>query len=268
MMRAALHPGIPAFLMLGIRRTWIYRMRFLMWGISAMLQLFLLRVVWIAVYGDRDVVNGIPVGTMVVFLTVAMLMAFQLQTTVGYVIEEAVQRGTIATSIVRPVGYLWQIAAYDLGNFVGRFPILVIAIPIAAAIGSLTGPPDAITGIVFVLSVACAYALTVLIAMMIGMCGFWTIDTSGMRFLVTSVMGFLSGAMVPLWFLPSWARTILEWLPFQGMAFLPVSIYVGQNTGADMWGALGVQIVWVVVLTMLAAAIWHRAQRKVVVQGG
>lgn len=34
---------------------------------------------------------------------------------------------------------------------------------------------------------------------------------------------FLAGALVPLWFMPDALRTLLEWLPFQAVMFLPAS---------------------------------------------
>ena len=61
---------------------------------------------------------------------------------------------------------------------------------------------------------------------------------------------------------------IADVLPFQATTYTPVAIYVGRIRGADALGALGVQAVWVVVLTFASWAMWHRALHRVVVQGG
>jgi ABC-type uncharacterized transport system permease subunit len=44
-------------------------------------------------------------------------------------------------------------------------------------------------------------------------------------------------------------------------------VYFGRAPGG-LAGALGVQVLWVVVLGLLCAAVWGRARRRVVVQGG
>ena len=41
-------------------------------------------------------------------------------------------------------------------------------------------------------------------------------------------------------------RTVVEVLPFQAIAFVPVSIYVGAPATGSIWTALGLQAIWVV----------------------
>jgi ABC-2 type transport system permease protein len=120
----------------------------------------------------------------------------------------------------------------------------------------------------YAVSLVLAYLISLMIWLVVGMGGFWMTSTQGLRFLLSTIQSFLSGAVVPLWFLPDVLRTVLQLLPFQGMAFLPLSIFVGQATGIDILVALGIQLFWVVVLALMAAFVWRRAQWKLVVQGG
>jgi ABC-2 type transport system permease protein len=52
------------------------------------------------------------------------------------------------------------------------------------------------------------------------MVAFWTLEPQGIMLVYRMAGQFLSGALVPLWFMPSWLRGIAQWLPFQGMTFL------------------------------------------------
>jgi ABC-2 type transport system permease protein len=113
-----------------------------------------------------------------------------------------------------------------------------------------------------------AFAVSVSMWLLVGLSGFWLMQIQGMRGLVAMASSFLAGSMIPVWFMPGPLRTLVEWLPFQSINFLPASIWVGQATGGEIWRALGVQAVWVVVLGLLAAWVWSRAQRRIVVQGG
>lgn len=262
------HPGTIACMMASIRRTYVYRARFMLWLVRTMAQLYLLRMVWLSLYGGRDVVEGIPAGMLIVYLTVAMLQEFLIQSLIVFEIDQRIMRGTVATDIVRPVGFMWQMLAYDLGGVLGRAPVLLLAIPVSMVVGSLMLPSTMEAAIGYMISLVLAYGISVLIWMLVGMAGFWMTSIQGLRFLLATIQGFLAGAMIPLWFLPDGLRTVLELLPFQGMAFLPVSIFIGQTTGSDILVSLGIQLFWVVGLALVAAFVWKRAQWKLVVQGG
>lgn len=262
------HPGLVAAMMASVRRTWAYRARFVLWLLRAMAQLYLLRMIWTALYAGREAVEGIPASMMLVYLTIAMLQEFLIQPAVVHEINARVTRGTVASDIVRPIGFLPQMLAYDIGGLLGRAPVLLVAVPVAALVGSIRLPPTPEALLGYVASLLLAYVISLLIWTMVGLSAFWMMNAQGLRFLLSTVQGFLAGAMVPLWFLPGWLQTILELLPFQGMAFLPVSIYVGETGGRGIAGALGIQGLWVVALAVLTAFMWRRAQWKLVVQGG
>lgn len=262
------HPGLVASMQAAMRRTWAYRARFVLWLVRAMAQLYLLRMVWTALYAGQDAVDGIPAGMMLVYLTVAMLQEFLIQPAIVYEIDSRIMRGTVASDIVRPVGFMSQMMAYDVGNLLGRAPVLVVAVPVAAVIGSMRLPPTPEAAVGYAVSLVLAYAISLLIWAMVGLSAFWMMNAQGVRFLLSTIQGFLSGAMVPLWFLPDGLRAGLELLPFQGMTFLPVAIYVGETTGGDILGSLAIQVFWVGALAGLLALVWRRARWKLVVQGG
>jgi ABC-2 type transport system permease protein len=262
------HPGLIACTMASIRRTYAYRARFVLWLVRTMAQLYLLRMVWMALYAGRDAVDGIPASTMIVYLTVAMLQEFLIQPLIVYEIDQRIMRGTVASDIVRPVGFMQQMLAYDLGGVLGRAPVLIVAIPVAMVVGSLQFPPSPEAAVGYAISLVLAYLISLLIWLVVGLGGFWMMSTGGLRFLLGTIEGFLAGAVVPLWFLPDALRVALQVLPFQGMAFLPLSIYIGQATGGDILVSLGIQLFWVVALALLAGFVWRRAQWKLVVQGG
>lgn len=84
----------------------------------------------------------------------------------------------------------------------------------------------------------------------------------------TSMVDFLSGAIIPLPFMPDGVRTFLELLPFAGMFNLPLRIYSGDLTGAPLLRGIGLQCFWLVTLLLAGKALCRAAERKIVVQGG
>lgn len=264
-------PALPALIScarMAIQRTWAYRARMVLWICRNMLMLFMLRMVWTAVYGDREIMNGVTLSAMILYVTIAMLQQYLIEPVAMFELDARIQRGTVAGDLIRPVGLIPQLLAYDVGFLIGRIPLIAMILPIAAIVGSLQLPPTFGASIGFLISLLLAYALNLLVWLPVGMLGFWTLSTGGLRFLLFSVLSFVSGQMVPLWFIPGYLRTVLEWMPFQGMAFAPLSIYVGQTTGNDILQTIAVQLIWIVILSFGVTWLWRRARNVVTIQGG
>jgi ABC-2 type transport system permease protein len=82
------------------------------------------------------------------------------------------------------------------------------------------------------------------------------------------VLELLSGLLMPIPFFPDWLAGISRWLPFQAIAYVPSSIYLGRFSGADLAAALGLQAAWALVLVGAGALLWKVEARRLTVQGG
>lgn len=262
-----IHPAWRELIRISARQFQVYRFRMVGWLFTLMIQLYLLRVVWSAVYDGRESVEGIPAETLLVYLTISSLHRFFLPNSIAFEIEERISTGRVATDLIRPFGFMQQMIAIQTGSLAGSLPLLIVVVPIAMLVGSLR-PPSPENFLVYALSLALAFIVNVLIWMLVGMLGFWMMNVSGVRAMLGVSIDFLAGALVPLWFMPDALRTVLELLPFQAVMFLPASIFAGQVTGSDVTRPLAVQLAWVVTLLFIAKAVWTRAQRKLVIQGG
>jgi ABC-type uncharacterized transport system permease subunit len=262
-----IHPAWWELVRISARQFQVYRFRMVGWLLTLMIQLYLLRVVWAAVYDGRASVEGIPAKTLLVYLTISSLHRFFLPNSIAFEIEERITTGRVASDLIRPFGFMQQMIAIQAGSLAGSLPLLIVVVPIAMLVGSLR-PPSPENLLFYVLSLALAFVVNVLIWMLVGMLGFWMMNVSGVRAMLGVSTDFLAGALVPLWFMPDAIRTMLELLPFQAVMFLPASIFAGQVTGSDVIRPLAVQVVWIVILLFIAKAVWTRAQRKLVVQGG
>lgn len=261
------NPGLRDIFRMGVRRVYAYRMWTYLEVLQVFFQLVLLRAVWEAVYGGRDAVDGIPIDTMITYLTVVGLLNFIIYPAIAMEIGRRIDQGQVAVDMVRPVGFVRQMLALELGDSAGRWILLVVVVPGLMVFGSLS-PPSPGAALLFLVSLVLAYTVSLLIWLLVGLSGFWLMHISGMRGLIGMASSFLAGAMIPVWFMPGPLRVLVEWLPFQAINYLPASIWVEQATGWEVWRALGLQLFWAVVLGVLAAWVWSRAQRRVVVQGG
>lgn len=262
-----INPGLRDIFRMGVREMFAFRMWLYLGVFEVFLQLILLRAIWSAVYDDRESVDGVPIATMITYLTVVSLLEHIMGIKIADEIHDRIDQGQVAVDMVRPVGFVRQMISLNLGYTAGVWITLIIVIPGLMLVGSLA-PPTPGVFLVFLVSVVLAYVVNMLLWLLVGLSGFWLISVDGMRAIMWATSGFLAGSLIPLWFMPGPLRAVVEWLPFQATAFLPASIYVEQAQGWEMWRALAIQAFWVTALWVFSWWVWKRAQNRLVVQGG
>ncbi len=236
--------------------------------VGLFLQIFLLKVVWTAIYADRGSVEGADLATLLTYLTIANLQIWVVWPETTWLLQRKVREGKIAQDLARPIGLIGQLLGHQFGSTLVFLPIALVALPVAFLVGVL-GPPASIqAGILYVASVALAYGVVTWIGLLMGMIAFWTLETSGMQAIYRFANLFFAGGLVPLWLFPGPLRAVAELLPFQTQAHIPVSIYIGRIVGVDALRGLAVQAIWVVLLGLLVRVVWSRAMRRVVIQDG
>ena len=261
------NPGLRDIFRMGVRSVYAFRMWAYLGILQVFFQLLLVKAIWQAVYGDEGSLNGVPVEAMIAYLTVVGLLNFMIYPILADEIHTRIDQGQVAIDMVRPIGFIRQMLALELGHSVGRWLLLVIVIPGLTLLGSLT-PPSPFTLLIFLVSFTLAFVVSILIWLLVGLSAFWLMNIAGMRSMVGLVGSFFAGSLIPVWFMPGPLRVLVEWLPFQAITFLPASIYVGQATGTEMWRALVIQVAWIAILGMAVACTWRKAQVRLVIQGG
>jgi ABC-type uncharacterized transport system permease subunit len=231
------------------------------------MQLYVTRAVWEAVYAGRPEVDGITAHSLLVYLTISALGRWFLGNRAGWIIQERVLSGDIGLDLVRPFHYLKQVFAQEIGTSGSFLPFLVIFVPAAMLVGSLD-PPSPPYLALYLVSFGLAFIVKFLINTLLGLLAFWVQQANGIRAMVQVATEFLSGSLVPLWFMPVGVRWIFQLLPFQALAFLPASIYSGQTTGAAAFQPLAIQLLWIGLLCLTARWMWQRAQLRIVIHGG
>ena len=249
--------------------TYAYRLQVVGFLAGSLFQIFLLKVVWTAVYDGRSNVDGVSLPDLVTFLTVAQLQLLAMQPMLVWYLERRIHDGQIGLDLVRPLPFLGQLLAQQVGATLGYLPILVVAIPFASVLGNLGLPASPAAAAIYLVSLLLGYAVAMLIGLLMGLVAFWTVQTLGVAVIYRFAAQFFGGALIPLFLMPDGLRLVAELLPFQAQAHIPLSIYTGRIVEADAFaGALGLQLFWVGALALLAWLTWQRARRIVTVYGG
>jgi viologen exporter family transport system permease protein len=231
-------------------------------------QVALYAVVWRAIYrGQSAVVAGADVDTTVGYAVLGLTVAAVLNVWPGQSIEGRVRDGLIGVDLLRPIGLLTQVLSVQAGYVVAALPAAVVGLGTGLLVGGLAPAASAASAAGFAVSLVLAFWVSQLITLTMSLTSFWTMEVGGLGMVFEVVRGFLSGAVLPLWFMPDWLRLVAAVLPFQAATYTPLAIYFGRPPGG-LVAALGVQVLWVGALGGVCALMWSRAKRRVVVQGG
>ena len=187
-------------------------------------------------------------------------------------IFDHITSGSIAYELCRPCDLysMWFVKnmAIRLSRVVLRcVPILLVAALLPDPFG-LRLPVSWSAALLFPLSMALGFLVMVAFTMLVYISAFYTISPNGVRILVTSVLEFLTGGVLPIPFFPDWLRPVMYALPFGSMQNTPYLIYVGHFSRADALKSMCLQVFWLIVLVLIGKGWMNRAEKKVVVQGG
>lgn len=260
--------ALVAYVRVGWRSALSFRANLFVGLAGMMIQIALTVTVWRVVYANRPVVRGVGADDAVAYAALAACLAAVAVPFWFSRIPERVRTGAIASDVIRPIGVIPQSLATNAGASLAAIPRATVGFALALLLGAFRPPESVGSGVAFAASVLAGWCIAMMLNLAVSMVAFWTLETRGAFHIYRTVAAFFSGVLVPLWFMPDWLRTGLEWLPFQAQVFTPLSIYLGRLHGTGMWLALGVQLCWVVVIYGLLKLVTWRALRKVVVQGG
>lgn len=261
-------PGLVACVRNALRSVWTYRIDMVMGLASLLVQVYLLMVVWRAVYGSSATVQGITQRQAISYAALASCLQAALMPWQFSSLLQRVRTGQVGIDLMRPLGLIPQVLAQNVGTMVGRLPITIVGLGWAVAIGALSLPPHPSTVVLWLVATVLGVVLMLLMNQLMSMLAFWSLEIGGYLMLYRLGSGLLSGVLIPLWFMPGWLRTTLDWLPFRAQMFTPLSIYFGQTHGTAAWLAIATQVGWIAVVSLVLWLVWRLAVHKVVVLGG
>lgn len=206
-----------------------------------------------------------------IWLREAFFSAFSTWQTDGEIFD-SIMDGGIAYELCRPVSiYDMWFAKTTAGRLsvatLRSIPLLTVAFLLPKPF-RMALPASPKHFLLFVLTLFLGLGVTVAFCMFTYTLAFFTISPQGLRMMFTSMVDFLSGAIIPLPFMPGGVRTFLELLPFAGMFNVPLRIYSSDLSGAEMLRGIGLQCFWLVTLLLLGKVLCRAAEKKIVVQGG
>ncbi|MFD2172098.1 ABC transporter permease [Tumebacillus lipolyticus] len=181
-------------------------------------------------------------------------------------VEEEVLKGDIGYQLTRPMSYLLFHYATYMGEGLVR---VLVNLLIGGALGVfLFGIPDFGFGwLGFLIMILGSFTVNYLLTMMVGLCAFWVEEVRGIDFVYNKLLFTIGGMMIPLEMMPDMLRSVCEYLPFQAIVYFAAKTAV-QFDGVAMIKMIGIQALWVLLITSVLVLIYKRGVKKLNVNGG
>jgi ABC-2 type transport system permease protein len=246
-----------------IQSEFQYRTATYMWMIGMLAEPIVYLVVWTTISEEQGgAVQGISTGEFAAYYIVWTLVRNMNIVFTPYGWEWRIREGQLSAALLRPLHPLHD----DIAGFAGwKFPIIVMWLPIAAVLWILFDPvldPSLLEVGVFSLAIWGAYLIRTMFLSMLGMITFWTTRVSAIFELAIALELLLSGRLVPLPLMPDWAEDVAAVLPFQWSFYFPIVSLTGDLSTRELLGGLGMQALWIVLLTGLTMFVWRFAVRR------
>jgi ABC-2 type transport system permease protein len=261
------HIGVVAA---AIKQELAYRFDFFTGILGSLLTMALLYYLWTAIYNNA---TSFAMSYQALITYVCLGQAFSFarpgQRRVILRIGSGIRRGDVLIDLIRPTDYQLLTFSDTLGAYL--METVMVSLPsylLALLLFGIAAPASLPAAVGFVISLFGAFLLVFSLDFLIGLLAFWTFSVWGLGYAKIAVTDILAGTIIPLTLFPEWLRRIALALPFKGIAYTPLAIYVGEITGDGIWTSILGQFAWGVGLVLLTRLLWLRARRRLEIQGG
>lgn len=259
-----------AFLAIAFQTRLAYRGQVWASVFGDLVQVFARIAIWMSLYAGVDSAGGVSLKEMITYAIFSSVLLSGWSWT-GFVnlIGSQIKTGDVAVFLLKPLNYPLMLLAGECGKML--FRLLTVVLPVSLVVGLIYGVLPAAS--VFHGAMAAAFfvlgfAILFLLATIAGLLAFWLMTVFSLEWMLQALLLIFAGWFVPLWFFPAPAAAIIAKLPFAYTAYHPMAVYLGKlDVETTLW-TFAVGLGWAALLAAIAAWLWSRARRRIVVQGG
>lgn len=258
----------------GTQQMMAYKVNFLFHLIGQIFNCFIMFFIWKAVFANTDgeTFMGFTMNDMIVYIFISFMTGYLSYSDGAFALGEEIKDGSVSMRLIKPCSFDMCFLFQELGSRVVSYGILFVPIVLGVEIYRyfLTGSVqfDIVHFTLFFVSMQFAYLINFYFNVIYGFLAFYLKNLWGTNLIKEVVVGFLSGATIPLAFMPALLQTFLTYLPFSSLSYTPVMIYMGMYSQSEIIFSMALQVFWIFAFWGISKLIWRSAIKKICVQGG
>lgn len=240
-----------------------YRAEIVIWMLAGSVPLIMMAV-WIAkAEASGGSTGGFTPSAFAAYFLAAWLTQQLIVAWVAWELDYQIRQGHLSPKLLRPLDPFWEFFAGHGSERIVRLPfMLVILVAGLLLVPGTRLTPDAGHVLAYALCAVLAFSIRFLIAYSIGLLAFWFDQAVALDDFYYVAAAFLTGTFAPLEFYPPFVRAAVEWTPFPYLVYYPVRVLTGAAGGPEIARVLGVQLAWLLGLTVVRNLLWKQGLKR------
>lgn len=213
------------------------------------------------VFDQNGSINNWTFSTVTSYYFLLIPAAGTLMTHPEYaIVRDDIEKEGLASRLLKPFSYYWQrfyieIPVRIFQSIVG----IIIFFLLSAIFGNfLIFNLSSIQILLIIVMAALAYMICFTFKMITAIMALWTTDNRGLKELVEILIITFAGYIVPINLLPEVLEKIAYLLPFPYIIYFPVIAVQGKLSIQALINVIGIQIFWLIVLSLFFNYTWKR----------
>jgi ABC-2 type transport system permease protein len=234
--------------------------------IFRLLRVIVLLSVWRIIFEKSPHHTEMSLAAVLTYTLIAEVFHEQLNPQTGLAWD--VLRGRTTTAFLQPISLVEQFSSKMVGRWLSSVALFSVPLILLSPLLEVNAAPASPIGLLL-------FVISLVLCVLIGVALDFIITALGMAYFEQTIYAvervrtaltlLLSGALIPLAFMPWGLGEILQWLPFASTASAPLQIYIGAG---NPWFLLALQLGWALVLWPISHWLWESNREKLVSFGG
>lgn len=252
-----------------MQHTIAYRFSYFISLLGSFVFILTMFYMWKAIFDGREELSGYTWAEMKAYIFITFLTNSLISWYSETRISKKILSGDVAVDLLKPLDFQRARAAETIGASLMEGVLAALLIGAGFMLGGgIMLPASPLMMALFLISLIASLLIKFCIVYLAGLICFWTSNSIGVAWMRAAVTNFLSGAIIPLSFLPGWLESITKLLPFQGIVNIPTSIYLERISAFEAVQSVTLQLFWIALLWLAARGMWSFAVRQVTIYGG
>lgn len=246
----------------------IYKSNFYLFTLNRIVEVIVYIFVWQAIYSQTGNAGEFSLSQMVTYYILAISFSSIAIWGINEMMAHSIRNGQINKELLNPLTYFQYYFGINLGEIAFAIVIGVATFIICAIFWQLALPANLLDFFLCIFVMLLGIPITFFIQMIVGTVGFYTNSIWGMQILRKAIITIFSGIIAPISLFPMWFQNLSQYLPFKELIYTPINIWLGQVSYNEIIFVIIKQIIWGLILYIIAKLFFNHAVKNITINGG
>lgn len=247
----------------------IYKSNFYLFTLNRIIEVVVYIFVWQAIYNQTgEIAEGKSIEQMITYYILVVSLSPIVLWGINEIMARSIRNGKINKELLNPISYFEYYFGVNLEEIGFAIVVGIATFIICGVFWNISFPTSIGNFIWFIVVVLLGIPITFFLQMIVGITGFYTNSIWGMQILRKAIISIFSGMIAPIALFPNWFQSLASILPFKELIYTPINIWLGQVSINEIFFVIVKQVIWTIILYIIAKIFFNHAVKKITINGG